>query len=207
MNKKSILLVVAWALCLLPPGAFAHHAEWMTGHPFVQGLSMPIHGLDHMLVTFAVGLIAAQMGGAALWVLPCAFSLLLLLGGTLNVCGVSLPIAEQAIFASMIVVGGLLSFHGRKSLLVTLAVVGAVASFHGNVLIGEAPHNSWFFFFALGCLIAAFALQAAGMWTGWLISKFAQKQVFRYAGWATVGIAALIYAFPGLNAVVIHLLE
>jgi urease accessory protein len=207
MNKKSILLVVAWALCLLPTGAFAHHAEWMTGHPFVQGLSMPIHGLDHMLVTFVVGLIAAQMGGAALWVLPCAFSLLLLLGGTLNVCGVSLPIAEQAISASMIVVGGLLSFHGRKSLLVTLAIVGAAATFHGNVLIGEAPHDSWFFFFALGCLIAAFALQAAGMWTGWLISKFAQKQVFRYAGWATVGIAALIYAFPGLNTVVIHLLE
>ena len=93
MNKKSFLLVVAWALCLLPRAAFAHHAQSMTGHPFVQGLSMPIHGLDHMIVTFAVGLIAVQMGGAALWVLPCAFSLLLLLGGTLNVCGVSVPLA------------------------------------------------------------------------------------------------------------------
>jgi len=207
MNKKSILLVVAGALCLLPRAAFAHHAQSMTGHPFVQGLSMPIHGLDHMLVTFAVGLIAVQMGGAALWVLPCAFSLLLLLGGTLNVCGVSVPLAEQAIFASMIVVGGLLSFRRRKSLLVTLAIVGAAATFHGNVLIGEAPHNSWFFFFALGCLIAAFALQAAGMWTGWLIHKFAQERVFRYAGWATVGIAALIYSFPAVNTVLIHLLE
>ena len=151
MNKKSILLVVAWALCLLPRAAFAHHAQSMTGHPFVQGLSMPIHGLDHMLVTFAVGLIAVQMGGAALWVLPCAFSLLLLLGGTLNVCGVSVPLAEQAIFASMIVVGGLLSFRRRKSLLVTLAIVGAAATFHVYSRLDVGRNRALALLFSFNC--------------------------------------------------------
>jgi hypothetical protein len=48
---------------LIPNAAFPHHAEWMKGKPFIQGLSMPVHGLDHVLVTFAVGLIAVQIGG------------------------------------------------------------------------------------------------------------------------------------------------
>jgi urease accessory protein len=48
-------LVVSMLGNLLIPGtAIAQHAEWMKDKPFMQGLSMPVHGLDHMLVTFAV---------------------------------------------------------------------------------------------------------------------------------------------------------
>ena len=32
--------------------AHAHHAEAMSGKPFLQGLSMPLHGLDHLLYGF-----------------------------------------------------------------------------------------------------------------------------------------------------------
>jgi urease accessory protein len=176
----------------------------MTGHPFVQGLSMPIHGLDHVLVTFSVGVIAAQMGGTALWALPCAFSLFLLLGGALNVCGVPVPLPEETVFASLIVMGGLLAVRWRVSFTLVLGIVGLAAAFHGNALIGNAPHNSWFFPFAIGCLIAAFAVQAAGIASGWLINKFAKGQLFRYAGWATIAMAAIIYAFPAVNGAVIR---
>src|SRR5438067_8162899 len=50
-------------LALAPVSAFAHHAEWMRNRPFVQGLSMPVHGLDHMLVAISIGLLATQLGG------------------------------------------------------------------------------------------------------------------------------------------------
>src|SRR6516162_10537032 len=132
---------------LMPSALFAHHAEWMRGKPFIQGLSMPIHGLDHLMVTFAVGLIAVQIGGYALWAVPAAFSLLLLLGGVINVSGIAIPFAEHAIFASIIVLGGLLAYRRQLSLLVGLAVVAFFAMFHGIALVGEGPHNAWFFVF------------------------------------------------------------
>src|SRR5258708_36626145 len=84
MNNRSnrlVLIISLLGILLIPSAAFAHHAEWMKGKPFVQGLSMPVHGLDHMLVTFAVGLIAVQIGGYALWGVPGGFSFLLFLWG------------------------------------------------------------------------------------------------------------------------------
>ena len=86
--KASPYALLLASLVGLPSLAQAHHAEFMTGEPFLQGISMPIHGLDHMLVTIAVGLIAAQLGGKALWAIPGIFSVSVLLGGILNIMGV-----------------------------------------------------------------------------------------------------------------------
>ena len=80
---------------LIPGAAIAHHAEWMKNEPFIQGLSMPVHGLDHMLVTLAVGLIAVKIGGYALWAVPATFSMLLLLGGMMNVMAGLLAYRKQ----------------------------------------------------------------------------------------------------------------
>lgn len=80
-----------------------------------------------MLVTFAVGLIAVQIGGSALWALPAAFSMLLLIGGVMNVSGIDVPFVEHAIFASMIVLGGLLACPKQIPLLLGLAVIAFFA--------------------------------------------------------------------------------
>jgi urease accessory protein len=79
--RSNRLVISLLGILLIPGAAIAHHAEWMKNKPFIQGLSMPVHGLDHILVTFAVGLIAVQISGSALWAVPTAFSILLLLGG------------------------------------------------------------------------------------------------------------------------------
>src|SRR5260221_8588180 len=166
MNNRSnrlVLIISLLGILLIPSAAFAHHAEWMKDKPFIQGLSMPVHGLDHMLVTFAVGLIAVQIGGYALWAIPAAFSMLLLLGGVMNVSGVAIPFAEHVIFASMIVLGGLLAYRKQLPLLVGLTVVGFFAIFHGVALVGEGPHNAWFLLFAAGCLIAGGVVWASVM--------------------------------------------
>lgn len=205
--NRSLRLISILGGFLAPSAAFAHHAEWMKDKPFIQGLSMPVHGLDHMLVTFAVGLIAVQIGGYALWAIPAAFSMLLLLGGVMNVSGVAIPFAEHVIFASMIVLGGLLAYRKQLPLLVGLTVVGFFAIFHGVALVGEGPHNAWFFVFAAGCLIAGGVVLGSGMACGLLLNKLNQVRGIRYAGWAMVGAAALILIFPGLNDVIIHFLE
>src|SRR5258707_6591338 len=197
--NRSLRLISILGGFLAPSAAFAHHAEWMKDKPFIQGLSMPVHGLDHMLVTFGVGLIAFQFGGYALWAIPAAFSMLLLLGGVMNVSGVAIPFAEHVIFASMIVLGGLLAYRKQLPLLVGLTVVGFFAIFHGVALVGEGPHNAWFFVFAAGCLIAGWVVLGSGMACGLLLNKLNQVRGIRYAGWAMVGAAALILIFAGLN--------
>ena len=114
MNKSinTSPYVLLASLVGLPSLAQPHHAEFMTAEPFLQGISMPIHGLDHMLVTVAVGLIAAQLGGKALWAIPGIFTVSVILGGILNIMGVPVPLAEYGILASIAVFGA--CSHGAR---------------------------------------------------------------------------------------------
>ena len=68
------------------------------------------------------------------------------------------PFAEQAIFASIIVLGGLLAYRKQLSLLGGLVVVTFFAMFHGITLVEEGPRGVWFFIFAVDCLIAAWTV-------------------------------------------------
>ena len=205
--NRRLLLSSFLITFLMPSVLFAHHAEWMRGKPFIQGLSMPIHGLDHLMVTFGVGLIAVQIGGYALWAVPAAFSLLLLLGGTMNVSGIAIPFVEHAIFGSIIVLGGLLTYRKRLPLFVGLAAVAFFALFHGVALVGEGPHNGWFGVFAAGCLIAAWAVLACGMAVGLILKRLNQAAAVCFAGWGMIAIAVIIAFFPGANDAIIHFLE
>jgi urease accessory protein len=207
MNKKSLTALAVFMLCVLPSQVFAHHAEWMHGRPFIQGLSMPIHGLDHMLVTVAVGLIAVQIGGHALWAVPSAFSLLLLLGGLLNVNGIAVPFVEQGIFASIVVLGAVLTVRPHLPILLSLLIIGCFATIHGNALIQQTPGEWSFFRFSAGCLLAAAALQAIGIGLGLIIKRITQPKIFRYVGAAMLVMSAVIYTFPSVNDLIIHFLE
>src|SRR5215475_7628219 len=141
-RSNGVVAIISF-LCslLIPSAAFAHHAEWMKDKPFIQGLSMPVHGLDHMLVTLAVGLIAVQIGGDALWAALAAFSILLLLGGMMNVLGIAVPLGEQVIFASIVVMGALLACRKQLPLQAGMGIVAFFATFHGFALVGQGPHN------------------------------------------------------------------
>ncbi len=195
------------ALVSLPSLAQAHHAEFMTDKPFLQGISMPIHGLDHMLVTIAVGLIAAQLGGKALWAIPGIFSVSVLLGGILNIMGIPIPLAEYGILASIVVCGVLLAWGSRLSILLTLFVIALFASFHGSALIANENSFGNMPVFIAGCLLSALLLQGIGIGLGLLLQQMPQIRVYRYAGFAMLIAAAVISLFPGVNNFVIHFVE
>ena len=131
----------------------------MTAEPFLQGISMPIHGLDHMLVTIAVGLIAAQLGGKALWAIPGIFTVSVLLGGILNIMGVPVPLAECGILASIAVFGGLLAWGSRLSILLALCLTVLFALCHGSALIANDTLVQNMPAFVAGCLFSALLLQ------------------------------------------------
>ena len=103
--------------------------------------------------------------------------------------------------------GGLLASRRQIPLLMGLAVVAFFGTFHGAALVGEGPHNGWFFLFAVGCLTAAWAVLGGGMATGLLLKRWNHPEVIRYAGWVVIGAAALLVLVPSLNGVIIRLLE
>lgn len=207
MIKTSRNTLLLAALLFAPALAQAHHAEFMRDNPFLQGISMPIHGLDHMFVTIAVGLIAAQIGGRALWAVPAVFTLAVLGGGIANLCGVPIPFVEQGIFASVAIFGALLAWRTHVSLTVILLIIGLFAALHGNVLIANDGYVHFFPPFIAGCLISALALQALGIGIGLAMNKIKRFPALRYAGFAMLTVPLLITAFPSLNNVVINLLE
>lgn len=201
------LAVATLLVVLLPSEGHAHHAEWMSGKPFLQGLSMPIHGVDHMLVAVGVGLIAVQLGGSALWGVPSLFGLLMWIGGLLNVHGIAVPLLEQGMLASILVLGAMLARRQPVPILVSLIVVSSLAAIQGNALIEPTPGNWSVVRFSEGCLISALGVLASGMWLGFLLQRLRNGEAVRYAGAAIIAAGIVVYLFPSANDVMIRLLE
>jgi len=209
MPTPRIARLAAFLVIAAASPALAHHAEWMHDRPFVQGLSMPIHGLDHLLVAFAVGLVAARIGGAATVAVPAIFGAFVAIGGLLNVRGIAVPFLEPAILASTLLLGALLVARRAISTTTALAIVGALAVVQGSALVPApaapvaAVTIGWF---TLGCLVSAYAVMGAGIAAGTML-RGQRAVMLRYAG-ATIALAGVIaYLVPAANGIVIHLLE
>jgi urease accessory protein len=207
---RGLPLVVATLLVvLLPSESHAHHAEWMKNQPFVQGLSMPVHSVDHMLVPLGVGLVAVQLGGAALLGIPSLFGLLMWIGALLNSHGVAVPLLEQGMLASMLVLGAILARRHRVSFFGALIAVSISAAIQGYALLGSTPPASvnWLVRFSAGCVISAVALLGSGMGFGLLLQRLRSGEALRYAGGAIITTGVVLYLFPSANDAVLRLLE
>ena len=139
MNGRLLLLVRRSWVILIPmlgfqQTIFGHHAEVMQGHPLIQGLSMPLHGLDHILMAIGVGIIAVQLGGRAVWMVPLGFSLVLVTGGLFNLSGLSVPLLEQMILASLILASAQLSIKHRLPAGIMVALFSLLGAIHGQAL-------------------------------------------------------------------------
>jgi len=103
-TMKRGLSILAAACILMPGAALAHTGAGATGG-IVHGLMHPVTGLDHVLAMVAVGVLAAFMGGRALWLVPTSFVAAAALGGVLGVRGVTLPFVEFGVSTSVILLG------------------------------------------------------------------------------------------------------
>ena len=216
MNVKSVLsiprgLVILIATMASQQMAFGHHAEIMEGHPLIQGLSMPLHGLDHMLMAIAVGIIAIQLGGRAVWMAPLGFSAVLLTGGLLNLNGISVPLLEQMILASLILAGLQLSLKNRLPAGIIVALFSLMGAFHGQALIqpllAEASLTDLLLFTG-GCVFSALLLLFSGVGIGFLLkNRTRQKSLFPFAGAALLMSALVISLIPEVNGLLITIFE
>lgn len=202
-QTKSILRAALPAsLFLVPLSAHAHHAEAMSGQPFLQGISMPLHGIDHLLSALAVGLIAARAKDGMRIKLPLLFAFVALLGGFLNLGGITLP--EIAVPLT-VAAAGILLWRGLSAVSFGTALVALAGLTNGQALIEVAPTTFSAGILAAGCILSALSVCALGLGLGRVFQTHPQTE--RFAGATLLLGAALVSLFPALNAAVIHCIE
>jgi urease accessory protein len=188
MNKHHstrLTALFAAALAFAPALAQAHPGHG-SGVGFTHGFAHPMMGLDHLLAMLAVGLWAAQLGGRAAWLVPAAFVSVMSAGSALGMSGANLPMVEQGIVASVLILGLLIATAARLPLGASAALVGVFALFHGLAHGTEMPASASGLAYAAGFAVATALLHAIG----WLAAKSARVEWVRLAG-AAIAVMAI----------------
>ncbi|HEV7607175.1 MAG TPA: HupE/UreJ family protein [Steroidobacteraceae bacterium] len=155
----------------------------MDNASLLAGFAHPIGGADHFLVMVAIGIWGALAGGRALWAWPLAFVSTTLVGFTVAMWGLQVPLVEPAIAASIVVLGLLIAFAVRAPVWLGAVIAGLFAFFHGHahgteaLAAGVAPIA-----YATGFSLATAALHALGIGAGLLIARSAGASLSRAAG-------------------------
>jgi len=176
-----------FTLLFLPNLVWAH--ETIQGSGFMSGLSHPVLGLDHLLAMLSVGILSAQMGGRAIWVVPSTFVGVMLIGGLLGIQGVPLFSVELGIALSVLALGIALAAEKKFPSLFAMVFVGFFAIFHGHAHGTEMPHLAEPMLYALGFVIGTAGIHIMGVLVG-VFSKKIQygAHLLRYVG---AGIASM----------------
>lgn len=159
MKKLLPLLILTTA----PALAFAHPGHADSG--FLSGALHPVGGLDHILAMLAAGLWAASFGGKARWAVPAGFVGVMALGFVFGANGGTIPMLEQGIAASVLVIGLAAAWAKQLPAAAAAVVVGAFALFHG-VAHGAEMHGASAAAYAAGFVLTTALLHAVGFFAG-----------------------------------------
>lgn len=182
-----IFFVFASVAALAHPG---HDGAGGLAHGFVH----PVTGIDHVLAMIAVGVLAAQYGGRALWLVPLSFLVAMAAAGAIGMAGIPVQIVEAGIGLSVVVLGLMIAFQIKPPTLVAMVVVGFFALFHGYAHGSEMPGGLAGLSFAAGFLGATALLLGAGVGLGVLLQQRTLSRRLIQAGggaMALIGIAVL----------------
>lgn len=205
------LALLASAATAVP--ALAHHA--MGGQlpqTFAQGLlsgiGHPVIGIDHLAFVVAVGVAAALAG--RLWTLTPAFVIGAFAGCLVHLAGITLPVAELVIAATVLLLGALIASNRDVSPLGLGALILGAGLFHGwaygEAIFGaeQTPLIAYLTGFTLIQLVVAGLAGLVGLW---MIEGDAKTRTnARVAGAvvAGIGLALLVghvegVLFPGVQ--------
>jgi urease accessory protein len=136
-----------------------------------SGFAHPFDGLDHVLAMLAVGLLAAQLGGRALWAVPASFVTMMATAGLAGMSGIALPLTETGIALSIIVLSGAIALRVALPVSAAVALVGFCAIFHGYVHGLETPQTSSGLLYGLGFVAATAVLHVMGIGLGLVLGR------------------------------------
>jgi urease accessory protein len=195
MMKIMPPLALLSALLMPAAAAFAHPG---TQAGFMQGLSHPLGGVDHLLAMVAVGVLASRLQGMKRIALPAAFIFAMIAGGVLGASGVVLPWVEVAIAASLVAFG-LSIASGRESPVAAMSLmVGCFGLFHGHAH-GTEMVGSSLLVYGAGFVIATSALHAIGLTLTVRLHTFGERaRIFvRASGGALAATGVALLALTG----------
>ena len=175
-----IMLILSFAF----PGLALAHTGTGEAAGFIHGLNHPISGADHLLAMLAVGLWATQIGGRALWVVPCTFVGVMILGGALGFYGVPILFIEEGIAVSVLILGIFVASAFQLPPLYSAIIVGSFALFHGHAHGAEMPASMGAGLYTVGFASVTAMLHVAGIGLGILMQKTHLQMVTRIAGGA-----------------------
>jgi urease accessory protein len=189
------------AVSLTSSTALAHPQDAVLhGGGFLAGFAHPWLGLDHLLAMIAVGLLAAQMGGRARWLLPAAFLSAMAWGGMVGLRFAALGSLEWvrlewAIGLSVVLLGASVASGRRYPLLLAACAMGTFGLFHGHAHGTEIPVAAAPALYAAGFLVATAVLHLAGLVAAHhLLANDRAASVVRLAGGAIAGAGMLMLA-------------
>jgi urease accessory protein len=126
------------AILICPIAGAAHaHSDASVQRGLISGFAHPLFGWDHVVAIVAVGLLGAFLGPPAIWILPVAFPIVMVLGGAMDVAEMPLPAVEARFAVSRVILELLVAFGARAPLWAALVIGGALALFHGHPSLAE----------------------------------------------------------------------
>jgi urease accessory protein len=194
MHRTALRLSAAAALALIPAIASAH-----PGHEGAAGLAHgfmhPLGGIDHILAMVAVGLIAARLGGRALWLIPASFVITMAVAGLAGMAGIGLAHAEAGIALSLLVLGAMIALRLTVPVAAAMALVGFFAIFHGYAHGAEMPETVSGLAYGAGFLAATGLLHELGITLGLTIDQSGDafgRRTLRLGGTAAMLAGAVL---------------
>jgi urease accessory protein len=194
MQMKPALFGLALTLFAAP--AYAHTGGH-TAFSFESGFLHPFGGLDHLLAMFAVGLLAVQVGGRAIAMVPAAFVGMMIVGALVGLSGAEIPGIELGIVFSVIAIALPVALAFGLPAPAAMAYVGFFALFHGFAHGAELPSHGEAVPYVVGFAIATALVHVAGIAVGVACGRFAAERgslALRTAGGAVVlaGLAVAV---------------
>ena len=194
MHRIALRLSAAATLALIPAIASAH-----PGHEGAAGLAHgfmhPLGGIDHILAMVAVGLIAARLGGRALWLVPASFVVTMAVAGLAGMAGIGLAHAEAGIALSLLVLGAMIALRLTMPVAAAMALVGFFAIFHGYAHGAEMPETVSGLAYGAGFLAATALLHGLGIALGLTINQSGEafgRRTLRLGGTAAMLAGAVL---------------
>ena len=188
-----LLAIVALTLGM-SGAAFAHTGQG-AAFSFSSGFLHPFGGLDHVLAMIAVGLLAAQLGGRALWLVPGAFVTVMALAAAAGVSGLPLPGTEYVISLSIVAISLPVALALGMPVALAMALVGVFAIFHGHAHGAEIPVEAAAAPYVAGFALATTLIHAAGISFGMALGRLAAgRPALRMAGGGMVLAGCILAA-------------
>jgi urease accessory protein len=176
---RTALRIAAASLALVPTVAFAHPGH--EGPGLVAGFLHPLGGVDHIIAMVAVGLLAARLGGRALWLVPASFVGTMAVAGLAGMAGLGLPYVETGIALSVVVLAAVAILGVAMPVAAAMGLVALFAVFHGYAHGAEMPETVSGLAYGAGFVAATALLHAIGIGLGLTIGQVGRSALHRRA--------------------------